>query len=196
MSNEDAGRALSNLRKRRAVVRVSITKLGNRLRDLEESPKEQGVSDRARQLAAKLDTLDADFKTLHFQIVDLIDERAPELDTEQDTLDKHDDDVTGLSVRVQQLITNCSIPDTVSGRKSASRKLLCLERNLKDVDEALNAIRDDHDDVPLLEQHGEHLADYQKQLTVVYKDLMSFDLEDEDHLLILHAHVEKLLFKC
>ena len=72
--------APSNLRKQRGVVCASITKLGNRLRDLEGAPNEPGVSDSStcRPLAAKLDILDVEFKTLHLQIVDLIDEEAAE----------------------------------------------------------------------------------------------------------------------
>ena len=100
MTDEDPGHAPSNLWNRWGVVRTSITKLGKRLRDLEGTPNEPGVSDRSRQLPAKLDILGVEFKTLHLQIVDLIDEEAAELEAEQDMLNRHDDDITGLSVRL------------------------------------------------------------------------------------------------
>ena len=52
-----------------------------------------------------MEVLDRDFKTLHLQIVDLIDEEAKELEQEQDILDKHDDDITALSLRLKQLVS-------------------------------------------------------------------------------------------
>ena len=197
MTEGDPDRALSTLRKRRGVVRASITRLGNRLRDLEAAPDAPGVVDRARQLVTKLDALDADFKSLYFQTVDLIDDKeTEELEREQQTLDKHDDDVTSLSVRLQQLIVKHSGPGATNARKSLSRKLSRLERSLKAVDEALGAVGEDHDGVPLLEQHREQLADYKKQLTAVYEDLVSLDLDDEDELMVLHVNLEKLQFDC
>ena len=44
-----AAESLSKLRKRRAVVRRSITCLSNGLRDLEATPDRDGVIDRAQQ---------------------------------------------------------------------------------------------------------------------------------------------------
>ena len=51
----------------------------------------------------KLEVLDADFKTIHLQLVNLID-KEDELDYEQEKLDYHADDVASLTVRLQQLI--------------------------------------------------------------------------------------------
>ncbi len=77
-------RALSNLRKRRGVVRSSITRLGSRLKNLEDSPDGPGTGDHAKQLATKLDTLDAEFKALHLQLIDQISaDEVGELDREQ-----------------------------------------------------------------------------------------------------------------
>ena len=70
MSDADRDRVLTNLRKRRRVVRGSITRLGNRLR---ATPDEPGVGDRAGQLATNLEALDKDLKSLHFDIIDCID---------------------------------------------------------------------------------------------------------------------------
>ena len=51
----------------------------------------------------KLEVLDADFKTIHLQLVNLID-KEDELDYEQEKLDYHADDVASLTVRLQQLM--------------------------------------------------------------------------------------------
>ena len=53
MTDEYPGCTLSNLRNQIEVVCASITRLGNRLRDLEETPHQPGSSDCSGQLAAK-----------------------------------------------------------------------------------------------------------------------------------------------
>lgn len=84
----------ANLRKRRGVVRSSITRLGDRVSELEETPDQPRTPDRARQLLTKLQTLDSDFRTVHLELIDLIDEANTDaLDAEQERLDKLDDDV-------------------------------------------------------------------------------------------------------
>ncbi len=76
----------SNLRKRRGVLRASITRLGGRLTELEstvDQPRTADHADHARQLINKLQS---DFKKLHFEIIDLIDEDdADSMETEQGT---------------------------------------------------------------------------------------------------------------
>lgn len=121
----------ATLRKRRGVVRASITSLGNRLKDLEATPGATGVGDHAKQLATKLKSLDADFKVIHLQIVDLIEEEEA-LSREQDTLDGHDDRVSRLTVRLQQLMAKIppSIPPSDAGKKAVGRKLARLDHLL------------------------------------------------------------------
>lgn len=71
----------------------------------------------------RLESLDTEFKQLHSSIIDLIDEKNGELLLkEQDTLDEHDEELSLLTVEMQQLIAACSTPST-SYRKLASRKL-------------------------------------------------------------------------
>lgn len=71
--SEDNAAALASSRKRRGVVRASLTRLDGRLVRLEEKP-ERSEADRlvAQQLAEKVSSLDTDFKSHHFTIVDLV----------------------------------------------------------------------------------------------------------------------------
>ena len=93
----EEARALSNLHRKRGVSRSSVTRLGNRLRELKSDPEAAGISDRAKQPLAKLDEADSDFKSLHYQLLDLIDESDDEaLKKEQDILDQHEDAVAAL----------------------------------------------------------------------------------------------------
>jgi hypothetical protein len=89
-------RELSHNRKRRGVARASVTRLENRVNDLEAKP-ELDVGDRAMalQLMKRLSDLDAEFKGHHFSIIDLVDETA--VDGEQSALNDHDDRVIILT---------------------------------------------------------------------------------------------------
>ena len=54
-TNAGSSCAISNIRKRRGVVRASITRLGNRLKELEEAPNLPNTVDHAQQLTSKLE---------------------------------------------------------------------------------------------------------------------------------------------
>jgi hypothetical protein len=54
-------RFAANLRKRRGVIRASITRLGKSLIDLQSAPDKPGVSESANQLAVKLEGTVAKF---------------------------------------------------------------------------------------------------------------------------------------
>ena len=62
--------------------------------------------------------------------------------------------------------------------------------------EALSDLPEDHDDVSLLEQYHEQLADYKKELASVYEELAALDLDDSDEFVVLHTKLEKLWFDC
>ena len=117
-------------------------------------------------------------------------------ENEQETLDKLDDDVASITIRLQQLVAKCGSSATSGALKSSSRKLSRLERSLNAVNEALALIPVDHDDVPLLEQYSKQLLDYKRDLATIYDDLATHDLNDDGALLVLHAKLERLQFEC
>ena len=65
MVGESLHHELSELRKRRGIVRASITRLDNRLKELEDIADQPGTPDHVRQLAAKREVLDSELKTYH-----------------------------------------------------------------------------------------------------------------------------------
>lgn len=84
----------------------------------------------------------------------------------------------------------------MAGQKLSSCKLSHLERCLKAVDKkTLSAAREDHHDVPVVEQHCEQLTDYKKQLATIYENLLTLNLKEDDSLIVLHARVERNLFE-
>ena len=132
-------RALSTQRKRRGVVKASITCLGSRLKELESKVEKPTTHDHAQRLATKLETLDTEFKTHHFSLIDLIDDDET-LEKEQETLGQHDDDVTTLTVRIQRLTTlSSTTPTNLDHRKVLMRKLQHLEKSLSLVNETVSS---------------------------------------------------------
>ena len=105
----------TNLCKRRGVARASITRLNTRVRALEAAPDQPTAPYSARQLLCKLKEYDAEFKTAHLSLIDLIDDDGA-LSGEQGALDKHNDLVESLTVRLEALITHAESPATTKNR--------------------------------------------------------------------------------
>ena len=188
---ETDARTLSTQRKRRGVVKASITCLSSRLTELESMVEEPDTHDHAQRLSTKLETLDAEFKTHHFAAIDLIDDYGT-LGREQETLDQHDDDVTSLAVRLQKLITASSATPTNSDhRKVLMHKLQHLEKSLTVVSENVSSLSSRPEDVCRLQQHEEQLSDYKKDLAEFRNSLLSSSIEEGDELLGLHSALEK-----
>ena len=99
-------------------------------------------------------------------------------------LDKHDDDITTLSVRLQTLLTptKTTVTPTTDSRKLLSRKLTCLEAGLSRTNDNISATPIEPS---LFKQCQEQLSDYKKDLSVLYDDLLAMDVADEDELLVL-----------
>ena len=95
----------SSARKRRGQVRSSITRLLNKLGNLEHKVGEASTFDLVSGISDKLTELDRDFRAQHYQVLEHIDE-ADEggLAKEQEELDTHDDAFDDAMIRVKQLI--------------------------------------------------------------------------------------------
>ena len=190
--------SIFQLRRRRGVIRASVTRLGNRLRELKDIIDQPTTPAHARQLDAKLKDLDSNFKDLHMQVVDQ-PEGEEALEAEQAILDKHDDDVASFPVRVQRLVNSGSTtpPDThVRERRSLSLKMSRLERGLRDTDEAVTAIPEEAEDFAVDQKHQEQLSDYKKDHATLYDNIVALDPEEEDALLTEHSVLERSLFDC
>ena len=183
---------VSTLRKRRGVVRASITRLTNRLKGDTDSPV---TLDLAGGMTRKLDALDTEFRAHHQALVDLIDDEEALL-TEQNTLDDHDDHVAVLTARIQQLVSACTPSSDLSLRKIASRRLSHLQKSLSSVRMAITTSGEEPLDVCLLRQYEEQLSDCKKELADVRNSLLSLDLEEADELSTLQSKLEGEIFDC
>ena len=108
----------TTLRKRRGVVRASITRLATRLKDLETKVDQPTTLDLAHRMSQKLDSLDSEFKVHHYALVDIIDDNDLS-SKEQETLDEHDDEITELAICIKKLISLCTATPDSNFRKVA-----------------------------------------------------------------------------
>ena len=183
----------SVLRKRRGVTRASITRLCRRLGELEGAADQPSTLDLTQQLKKKLEELDSEFKTHHYGLIDVIDDDHT-LEGEQATLDKHDEDIATLTVRIQHLLEVCTSSRASNPLNIASRRLLRLRKCLASVAESVNSLSGEPDNVCVLHQHQEQLSDFKAELADVRNSLLPLDLRDEDDLSKLQAEIEKHIF--
>ena len=141
----DDERALSIARKRRGVIRASITRLDTRLTELEgKDTLTMANESSAQNILQKLSSLDADFRSHHLAVVDLIAEDA--IEGEQVDLDRHDDRVDDLTTRIQQLCAQAtgapaaSATSEVSPCKFLSKRLRHIEAKVMHVVDAIDSL--------------------------------------------------------
>lgn len=178
------------------MVKRSVTKLLNQLKDLDASPDDASKADRAKQLLGKLEGRDKEFRTAHLDVMGLIEEGSPDMEKENEVLDKHEDDVSAATLHLQALVKPVTPPASTDATRPLSRKLSRIERCLRETDRSLSMLDDRHDEVPLLEQHQERLADVMKDLSALYEELIVLDLPDEHELARMHADLEAVQFRC
>ncbi len=190
----ESQRSLSSSRKKRGVVRASTTHIRNKLAKLEGSPGPDSL-DFAQRLITRLETLDAEYKGHHYEIVDLLDDEDS-LGREQEILDEHDDEMSRLTIRVGKLITTCS-SRTDSGRlKIVSKRLNHLEKGISSVHDAIPSTPLDDDKICLLHQYEEKLSEFKGELSDVRSELLSHDLEETSELGELASRIGQRLFDC
>ena len=188
-------RSVSVLRKRRGVVRASITRLTGRIKELESKADQPTTIDLARQTKDKLKSLDSEFKVHHYAVVDVIDDETA-LQKEQEILDEHDDDLSLLAVRLQTLITACSHVSEPDPRKLPSRRLQRLEKSLSSISDEIKALSGRSEDPCLIHQFEEQVSDCKKELGSICDCLLPLDLGDTDELSVLQSKLKKMLFEC
>ena len=144
--SEDKRLALASARRRRGVVRGSITRLERRV-DAFEVKTDLTHADRfaIQRLIKKFETLDAEFRQHHYNVVELLDDT--EVDGEQAILDDHDDKFTDLVERLQQLVSepdgadSVPAPEPVDTSKPLKKQLERIVKRIRIVDEKIKSIR-------------------------------------------------------
>ena len=188
---------LSTLRKRRGITRASITRLNTKLKDLETMVHEPTSSSLAQRMGQKLDILDAEFKKHHYALIDAIDETEAEvLDKEQDVLDRHDDDMTNLAMKIEQIIAICNLSSDSGAKMVALRRVTRLRTNLSTVDSEIRRLTTESAELHLLHQYQEHISDCKKELGEIRQTLLSLGLREGDELETSTNSLEREVFDC
>lgn len=185
----------STVKKRRGVARASLTRLINRVKDLERESGETKTLELAQQMAQKLTDLDAEFRSQHNALVDLIEDDAT-LSQEQETLDTHDDLVAELSVRIKHVIANSSSSANDSSSRIISRKLAHLQRTLDSIDSAIKGTTATISNMCQTQQYDERVADINRDLSKTRDDLHCMELAETDELLEHQDQLETQVFNC
>ena len=187
---------VSGRRRRRGVVKASITKLTDRVEDLELRVA-LSHTDRleAKRFQERLTNLDAEFRMYHLAVVDLLEEEG-DLAKEQADLDDHDDRVTDLLRRLTHLATPEDRAEKAKfdPRQCLQRRLSHLEANLRKVSNAVSAAAEKTEvDRCLLEQYDEQQNGFKLELYDISRGILSMDgdvSELSDH----EARLSKAIF--
>ena len=147
--------------------------------------------------AAKLVSLDSEFRTHHFALIDVLEEEEG-IEKEQVVIDEHEDHHTDLSAHVECLVNHLSVsPSTplvhasTDERGVASRRLCQLERRLSAVKETLSI---DPSDECAVRQLEEEIADLKSDLRSITDDLARLDLDDGDELLKIEKSMRESMY--
>ena len=190
---------LTKLKRRRGVSKASITRIYNRIDELEGLGTRPYTIDTAKQLASKLEALDSEFKSYHFQIVDLLEEDEALEKREQQTLDNHDDQVAEMTLRLQKLYslkTPRSSTDICDQHRLLTRKFEHLHGCIN-ARKAQIADLDKESESSHIEQLQIQLLDYESTLKILYSELLA--VEDQGSVgdeLTQHSKLEDTLFEC
>ena len=186
-------------KRRRGSAKASITKLTSKLIELEGQERDQSVSNHAQQLLKRLESLDTGFKTHHFAILNALEDEE-EVEAAQEEIDKHDDDVMNLSLRLQALSTpTTEMSPAVEVRSPpdgtlVSRRLAQLQARLSSVIEETNALSGDPAEVHLVYLYQEVLADLKTELSDIRKEALVITADTSDALSIAIRTQDKEIF--
>lgn len=188
-------RTIPNIRKRRGVIHASITKLANRLKDLESRVHESSTLSLAQKMTQKLESLDPDFKVQHFALIDAIHPNDEEtLSKEQEVLDGHDNNITVLSVRMEQLVNTCSSASDSGAQKIASHSLTDLNKRLAAMKAAATTLSGKPEETHLLHQYQEQLTDFKREFSSIKRNVLSLGVTESEELQATIAIVDKEIF--
>ncbi|XP_064406045.1 uncharacterized protein LOC135351067 [Halichondria panicea] len=183
---------LPTLRRRRGVTKSSITKLGNKTNDLEAAEHNHIVVSHAAQLLKRLETYNADYRSHHMAIIDALESDEATV-PEQEELDRHDEDVTDLTIRLQVLST-APISAVTDGRTLALRQLAQLQAKLTAIGDDISTLAADPNDVPLVYLYQEQLVEFKRELFDIRNNVISITVDDSDPLNDTIKRQEKLIF--
>ena len=164
-----------------------INQLTTRPKELEDAAPELDTPKHAQQLLGKLKSLDEEFRGLHYNVIDLIDDGSEDtVEAEQVILDKHNNDVSALTVRLESL-SAATVSPVADARKALSRRLSHLQTGLRRIHDI---VHDPSSEKSVLMQCQEEVSDNKKDLASFYDELLSREIDESDELSVAHSELE------
>ncbi len=181
-------------KKRRTIVRSSLTKLSTKLTELEARLHDPTLLESAKNLAEKLKSLEQEFKNHRLSIIDRFEEEN--LMKEQESLEENDDIVSGYSIRIQRLITAATpstMPDTV---RMVTKQLALLHAKVESISETIRTLDDEEDLVYTLEEYRDQMIEIKVELTQLNTSLLTSEAAFEDAVMRDLTKTERTVFTC
>ena len=176
---------LSFHKKRRKVVRVSLTKLSTKVTDLEGSPTALG------RCAKPVRIIEDTWRGVQGTSTKNHRPYGNREDEEQQALDDNDDIVSELNIRIQRLVTLATPPVGTDTKKMVTKQLTLLTSKLKNIEMSINALEDDEDGLCALEEHRDQVVEIKKELSGVKTSLLKSDATTEDPVMQDHTIPER-----
>lgn len=186
--------SVAALRRKRGVIRGSITRIKNRVDVLRTQEDKSEVTAIARQLGKKLESLTSEFKELHYSVLDALE---PEEDfvREQRTFDEVDDEITQLQIDIEALmsISATSATDNNKEKKALLRKLMRMRKNLDLVSKVI--VSDEELDTHTLLEYATELSQHKQDLKNIHEQILTLDLDETDQVCDTHSLLEQFTFE-
>ena len=173
---------LDTLRRKRGIVRTSITCIATRLRELEGKADSPSMLSHAHHMFKRLEALNADFKTHHLAVVDTIgDDNVDSLAQEQNVLDTHDDEVASLSYNLKQLTRPRTTGADAGSQVIAMRRLSQLETKLSTLKTAVEKLTGNPSEIHLVHFYQEQLSDCKGELGGIHTAVLSLTVDESTY---------------
>ena len=151
-------------KKRRTVVRSSITRLETKLSDLESNLDSPILPENTHSLSDRLKALKTNFKIHQLAIVDRTNDEA-QLTEEQQALDDNDDIISSLNIRIQQLLQCGSPPRVPESVRVAGRQIAMVQSDLRSINDVVGALTDSEEGIECT------LSEYRDRVSEIKADL-------------------------
>ena len=182
----------ANPRRRRGTTKRSITYLTQKVEALEAQmgPPNPAIVDQAQHLKVKLDSLDAEFKTRHYAVVDTISDEGEQA-KEQSELDRHDDTTSELCLRLQNIVTAHSTSNQEN--RILQQRFTQLRQDLQQTRESIERHVPD-EDTCLSHQLEDRLEDLKTEHREARNAILLSDVKEDDQLYIELSETGKAIF--
>ena len=101
---------------------------------------------------------------------------------EQEVLDNHDEKISVMYLRIQQLIQKCSSVSDSGIQRTLSCSLIDIQGRLASVEASFATLPDTPEQIHILNQYSEQLTDFKTELGTIRQSVLTMVIESMDKL--------------